>query len=111
MRGGRLRYPGTRGSPGATADEQRRLHHSQHAGDREDERDLEDHGERAAVASGRDARGVGRTAGDSAAGASGRVLQGPGEDRAQTSVDRRDRRGRRSRGAGDRETAGDRGAR
>lgn len=73
-------------------------------------RHREDYGERVAASERRDARGVGRTAGGIAARTSGRLLQDPGEDRAQASVDRRDRRERRSHGARDREAASDRGA-
>jgi len=44
VRGGFLWHSGACGSPGATTNERCQLHNSQHAGDRENERDLEDHG-------------------------------------------------------------------
>lgn len=91
MRGGALRCPGSRGSPGATTDEQRELYNPQYAGDRENVRDREDYGEHVAASTRRDARGIRRIAGGVATRTSGRLLQGPGEDRAQTGMDRRDR--------------------
>lgn len=100
MRGRALWCPGSRGSPGATTDEQRGLYNPQYAGNREDVRDREDYGEHIASTR-RDARSIRRIAGGVATRTSGRLLQGPGEDRAQAGVDHWNRRERRSQGACD----------